>query len=85
MSAQLQNDNATAPEGPRLPFVLRLRSLKASRQTHARILREYAKGTIDTETYRAVVWGLNNYLAYLKAEQAEELERRVIALEERLR
>ena len=79
-----QNDTATS-EGPRIPFDLRLRSLKSSRQTHARLLREYARGTIDEPTYKALIWGLSNYLSYLRAEREQELERRLDAIEERLK
>lgn len=69
---------------PRIGFDLRLRSLKSSRQTLARVLREYGRGTIDDATYRGLVWGLNNFLGYLRESGAEELEVRLKTLEAKL-
>ena len=74
-----QNNQGAASGG--CPFQLRLRSIRSSRQTYARICRERGKGTLDEKVYRSLLYGLNGYLAFLKLEKEEDLEVRITALE----
>lgn len=64
---------------------LRLRTVKSSRQSFARILRAYAKGELDDTIFKAMVNGLNVYLSYLKTESEQTIEVRLTALEESLK
>lgn len=68
---------------PRVPFNLRLGSLKSTRQTFARILRAYAAGTIDQDSFKAMVYGLGGFLAVFKAEVDGDFDDRLTAIEER--
>jgi hypothetical protein len=81
-----QPDSAGAGGGgsPRLPFQPRLRSLKSSRQTLARIVREWGKGTISNEDGKTAAWLLNMLLAYFKAAETEEFETRLQELDRKL-
>ena len=59
-------------------------SLESARRTLSRIIREY-KQTPDTErehaAFRNVVYAFSILLSFFKAEQAEDLERRISELE----
>ncbi len=59
-------------------------TLEAARRTLARFIREY-KQTPDTErehaAFRNVVYAFSILLSFFKAEQAEDLERRISELE----
>ena len=65
-----------------LPFRLRLASLKSARQSVARIVRSYAKGEIDPATYKGVLYGLQNLLAFMKSEHDYQIERRLDEIED---
>lgn len=64
---------------------LRLNSLENTRKTYARILRLYAKGGLDRELYRDLIYGLTGFLAYWKTEKDLEIEGRIAALEAAMR
>ena len=88
--ADLQEQNiAEAEGGPprRTGFDLRLRTLKSTRQTFARVLREYARGNMDEGTYRALVWGLSQFISGYKTEidyvVIEEIRARLGSLEDK--
>jgi len=67
-----------------VPFTLRLRSVTSTRQTFARVLREYARGTIGQDEYRQLVWGLSQYLGALRLEKDTEIEARLQEIEDQL-
>lgn len=74
-----------APGGsPRLPFDLRLRSLKSSRQSLARILRAWGRGEISEQVAKTSTWLMSMFLAYLKESTSEELEARLAGIERKL-
>lgn len=68
-----------------LEFRLRTRTLKTARQTFARIFRTYAEGKIDHETFRNMIYGLSNYLDYLKTEAEINILDRLAEIERRLK
>lgn len=72
-------------QGDPIPFPLRLRSVQSTRQTFARVLREYGRGTISEPIYKSIVYGLSQYQSYLRLEADMELEKRLEAIEEHLR
>ena len=81
-----QNDDDEGLTLPHVPgkglgFDLRLRSLTSSRQSLARLLREHSRGTVPPALYRDLVWGMSQFLGYLKESQAQDLETRLSALE----
>lgn len=75
-------------EGPTycapLPFRLRLASIKSSRQTMARLTREVAKGLISVQDFKTVAYGMQNLLAYHKAEADARIEERLTEIEDEL-
>ncbi|MEX2443327.1 MAG: hypothetical protein WD492_06970 [Alkalispirochaeta sp.] len=77
--------NGTLPPARPVPFDLRLRSLKSSRQSLARILRAWGRGEIDEATAKTACWLLSMYLGYLKAGVEEDIERQLKELEGRVR
>ena len=72
--------NTTAGSTPSL----RLGSTKSTRQTLARIIRAYGKGTLEEGLYKGLVYGLSHYLAYLRFESDMRIEERIDELEKRL-
>ena len=67
--------------GKGLGFDLRLRSLNSSRQTLARLIREYGRGAIPQDVFKDLVWAMSQFLGYLKESQTQDLEARLAALE----
>jgi hypothetical protein len=57
---------------------------ESARHSFARVIRAYAKGKIDRETYRDLVYGLSAYMSALKLARDDDLEARIGALEERI-
>jgi len=78
------NDATEKQGGTPVPFKLMLHSVPATRRTFARIIREYAKGRIAESDYKAVIWGLSQYLGAFRLEKDIELEKRLEALEDRI-
>jgi len=66
---------------PLLPFQLRLKTSKSSKNTLARIGRAYAAGQIDAETFKNLTWFFSQFINYLKLEDNIDLLCRVEALE----
>lgn len=81
----VKHDAATLPPSRPIPFDLRLRSLKCSRQTLARILRSWARGEIDESTAKTGTWLFSMYLGYLKAGLEEDIEWQLKKLENRVK
>lgn len=80
--AQIEYNGDGEQEGTTpLPFALRLGSVKACRQTLARLTREVGRGTIDGGLYRVLVWGISQMIAYWKLEKDLEIEQRIQRLE----
>lgn len=80
MSGEQIRTNTAVPA----PFSLRLRSLKSSRQTLARIVREHARGNLDRDTFKDLVYGMSHLLSYMKTEKELDVEARLEAIEDRL-
>ncbi|SIP92997.1 hypothetical protein SAMN05920897_101319 [Alkalispirochaeta americana] len=84
MSDSVLTEQNNRKQSRGVPFALRLRSVASTRQTFARVLREYARGTISQDEYRQLVWGLSQYLGALRLEKESEIEDRLQEIEERL-
>lgn len=69
------------PENEKLNFDLRLSNPKGCRNTLARILREYSRGSISESFFKALTWGVSQQLAWFKHEREGEIEKRLEALE----
>ena len=67
---------------PPIFFALRLRSLKSTRQSMARVLREYGKGTISQQVYKDLIYGISQFSALLKTEKEFDIESRLLQIEE---
>ena len=77
-----RNSNSKNDTPAPLPFTLRLRSLKSTRQSMARVLREYGKGNISQKIYRDLIYGISQFAFLLKTEKEAEIETRLQAVEE---
>ena len=65
---------------PRLP----LKTIQSSRRAYAQLLRGYRFKTdesLEGGRFRDLVYGFSLLLSFFKAEQAEDLERRISELE----
>ena len=83
--ADMQRNEEEPVEGATpLPFVLRLGSVKACRQSMTRLVREYGKGRVDSTTFRTTVWALGQLVTYWRLEKDLEIEKRIEALESKL-
>ena len=67
-----------------LPFHLRLGSPKAVRQSMARLVREHARGNVETAMFRTTVWALGQLVNVWRFEKDAEIERRIEEIERRL-
>ena len=67
-----QND-ITNNSTPPIQFNLRLRSIKSSQQTFARLIRAFGKGEIEEKPFKSLIWALNCYSGYLKLNTEDEL------------
>jgi len=72
------------PANARLPFAVRLRTLKSSRATLARIIRLWGFGLLDDATAKVAAWLLQTHLALQKAELDSSIEDRLKALETKI-
>lgn len=68
----------------RIPYNLRLRSLKSSRQSLTRIIRSWASGEISAENARMATWLLQVLLQYHKESELSEVSERLTKLEKSL-
>ena len=64
---------------------MRLKNLKASRLSFARLIKSRAKGEIQDSTFRSLVWSLGLYIGYLKVENEIQLEERIKTIEKTLK
>jgi hypothetical protein len=69
---------------PALEFDLRLRTLKSSKNTFARLMRERARGTIDDGLFRSLIWAMSIFIGYLRLDAEQGLEDRLRAIEDLL-
>jgi len=76
-----KNEKIVEGTPPRLPFSLRLRTSKSSKNTMSRIGRSYAKGEIDETVFKNMVWFMSMYLNYLKQDDNIDLLCRIEAIE----
>ena len=72
------------PKRGRVQFQLRLGSLKSTRATLARLVRKYASGEIDRETFKDIVWALSQLVQVMKIEKDSNLEERLDEIERRI-
>ncbi len=68
--------------GRPVPFVLRLGNHKSCRLSLARLNRAFARGEIEEKTFRVLVYGISNLLAWFKFESEQDILQRVERLEE---
>ena len=62
----------------------RLLSLEGAKDFYSEVLAAYSDNLISERNMRAIVYGLSNYLPFLKFETERELLKRVEAIEARL-
>ena len=82
-----ENALTTAPSKRKNTSVLPrldLKSPDATRRTIGRVIRKYAKGEIDEQLFKGVLYGLQSYLAWFKFERDLDIEKRLEELEARL-
>lgn len=70
---------------PRIPYNLRLRSLKSSRQSLTRIIRSWGSGEVETVTAKTAAWLLQVLLSYHKEAETAEILDRLTKLEKQLK
>lgn len=84
----MENDISNATKGslkkqtpPLASLKLRLNTIKNSKNSLARIIRLYAQGQIETDTFKALVYGFSYYLNFLKqtdiVQKLDDLEEKV--------
>ena len=74
------------PEGlPPMWFKPQLRTLKSARRTLARVIREWAAGTITPEDARLMSWLMNGLLGYFKESASTDLADRMAVIEKKLK
>jgi len=81
---EIETKNKNLTPSPPVPFDMRLGSLRSSRQTLARLIREWGKGTISEESAKTGTWLMSAYLGFLKLESSEDIEKRLAAIEKAL-
>lgn len=74
---ELQNGGETA-----LFQNVQLGTLEEAKRFYGEVMESYAQGIISERNMRALIYGLSNYLPFLKFEKDVEIEKRVAALEE---
>ena len=62
----------------------RLLSLEGAKDFYSEVLAAYSDNLISERNMRAIVYGMSNYLPFLKHENERELLKRVEAIESRL-
>jgi hypothetical protein len=67
-----------------LPLTLRLNTPVNTRKSFARIIRLFARHEIEGDYYRALIYGLSQYLNAWKLEKDLELESRILKLEDKI-
>jgi len=72
--------------GAKCPLFARfpLETSETARKPFARVIRLFAKGRLDRETYRDLVYGLSAYLNAIKLSRDDAIEARLTELEGRL-
>lgn len=64
---------------------MRLNTVSNARASLATLIRKRERGEIQDDDFKALVYGLNTLLAYLKTEADMRIEERLEAVEEALR
>ncbi|MDC7220807.1 MAG: hypothetical protein PQJ59_12805 [Spirochaetales bacterium] len=83
MLQKSETDVMASPQ-KRLDYDLRLRSIRSTKQSFARLCRSYARGEIEQEVFKTMVWALSQYTGLLKLSNEEEILKRLEILEEKL-
>lgn len=81
MGIDSEKDNLQGRASP----AMRLKSLKSSRLSFARLIKSRAAGGISDSLFRSLVWSLGLYIGYLKIENEIQLEDRIRKIEKILR
>lgn len=69
--------------GTKMPRIF-LNTLEASQKTLARLIRARSTGGVDSQTFKDLVYGLQTYLSFAKAQNQAELLERVAEIEKKL-
>jgi hypothetical protein len=75
-----ETDNFPMP----LDWSPRLASLRSTRTTYSRLVREFAAGRISREDMRVWSYIMSTMLTIVKAETDEEANKKIIEIEQRL-
>jgi len=78
------SEELTKPTPP-IPYSLRLRSLKSSRQSLTRIIRSWGSGEVSTADAKNAAWLLQTLLSYHKETELVEVTDRLAKLEKALK
>lgn len=78
------NPTGAAPPAPLVPFRLRLGRLKSTRQTLARVIREYSLGRVPEPVFRSLVWSIGQLVSTMKTETELQTADRLAEIEKRL-
>ena len=74
ITSKKENDENKAIPG--LKTAIRVTSAKDARRLMSRLLLEYQKGTITSQTFKDLIYGLSNFINVFRAEELEnELEK----------
>lgn len=84
MSSGKFEDENKQRESAGVPLTLRLRSPTSTRQTLARVIREYGRGNLDRDMYKDLVWGISQFLGAFRIERDLEIEKRLQEIEDQL-
>ena len=68
----------------RLSWKPRLGSLKTTRQTMARLFREWAGGNVDDQDFRTGTWALSQIVGAYRVEKELEIETRLREIEDEI-
>ena len=77
-------DDRAAPSR-RLPWRPRLGSLRTTRQTMARLFREWAAGTVADKDFRTGTWALGLIVSAYRIEMELSIEKRLQAIEDTMK
>jgi len=78
-------EKITDPPPDVLGFNLRLRTLKSSKNTFAKLMRERAAGRMDDGLFRSLIWSMSVYIGFLRLETEQNINDRLDALENLLK
>lgn len=64
-----------------IDFQLRLGSIKSTKSSMAKIIRQYSKGLMSHIQFRNLIYGFSSFLSVCKMDNEQETERRIGRLE----